>query len=197
MPVETGEIIYLVIVLVMVTSSLLARRLSVSYLVRNILIWILIFLGIFGIFSFKDRFLTLGRSAYESVGNGPTQTGDGRIILRKAPDGHFWAPVKINGVDLHFMVDSGATTTALSTQDARKAGLDLNAIGFPVVVNTANGIAEMRRARVDRLQLGTLTRRDFPVLVSDHLGDTNLLGMNFLSSLRRWEISGDRLILTL
>ena len=196
MPVETGDVFYLVVVLMLVTASLMARRLSFSYIVRSILVWTLIFLIIFGLFSFKDSLRDLGKSALDSVRPGPTQTADGRIVVRKAPDGHFWAPVKINGVELRFMVDSGATTTAISAQDAQKAGLDVNDIGFPVVVSTANGTAEMRRARVKLLELGTLTRRDLPVLVSDQLGDTNLLGMNFLSSLRRWEISGDQLILT-
>ncbi len=196
MPVETGQIVYLVSLLVLVMASLMSRRLPISYLIRSILLWILIFIIIFGLFSYKSDLKSWGTRILSAAQIGPTSTPDGRVTMRKAPDGHFWVPVMVNGVELRFMVDSGATTTAISASDAAKAGLDVGGIGFPALVETANGVVEMRRARVQQLQLGSIRRTDFPVLVSDRLGDTNLLGMNFLSTLKRWEMSGDQLILT-
>ena len=93
------------------------------------------------------------------------------------------------------MVDSGATVTSMSAQATQKAGIDLNAIGFPALVQTANGTIEMRRARIKSFAVETIQREDMAVLVSDALGDTNLLGMNFLSSLNGWRIEGDEMIL--
>jgi aspartyl protease family protein len=52
----------------------------------------------------------------------------------------------------------------------------------------------MRRARLDRLAVGTIEREGFPVLVAPQNG-LNVLGMNFLSSLRSWRAEGRVLIL--
>ena len=53
----------------------------------------------------------------------------------------------------------------------------------------------MQRARLERLNVGPIKRQDFPVLVSDTLGDTNLLGMNLLNTLKGWRVEGDTLVL--
>ena len=74
--------------------------------------------------------------------------------------------------------------------EARRAG------GFPVLVETANGVVQARRGRVARLKVGTIERGDMAVHVSDSFGDTAVLGMNFLSSLSAWGVEGQWLVLT-
>jgi aspartyl protease family protein len=84
--------------------------------------------------------------------------------------------------------------TTVSSATARAASVELSG-GFPVVVETANGIAEVQRARVETLAIGPIVQSDAPVHVSDGLGDTNLLGMSFLSKLKSWRVEGRTLIL--
>jgi aspartyl protease family protein len=62
------------------------------------------------------------------------------------------------------------------------------------MVNTANGAAWMTQATADRLEVGTIVRSDFPVDISSQ-EDMNLLGMNFLSTLRGWRVEGNTLVL--
>ena len=93
------------------------------------------------------------------------------------------------------MVDSGATVTGVSTGMARSLGAAIDDSGFPVLVETANGNVEAKRGRIALLSVGPIERHDFPILVSDAFGDTNVMGMNFLSTLKSWRVEGDELIL--
>ena len=93
------------------------------------------------------------------------------------------------------MVDSGASVTSLSRSSAQAAGVVLDGAGYPVVVDTANGMAEAQRAQLDRFELGPIRREAMHVFVMDNLGDTNLLGMNFLSSLQSWQVENGILVL--
>lgn len=117
------------------------------------------------------------------------------VRIRMAPDGHFWARVSVNGVERRMLIDSGATITALSTQTASAAGLDTDSPVLPVVLNTANGSITARTSTVPELTLGDIVARDLPVVVSPAFGDTDVLGMNFLSMLKSWHVDGRVLVL--
>ena len=117
------------------------------------------------------------------------------VRIRMAPDGHFWARVRIAGVERRMLIDSGATLTALSSGTAAAAGLQTNTRLFPVVLNTANGSITARTATLPELRLGDIIARDLPVVVSPAFGDTDVLGMNFLSMLKSWRVEGRELVL--
>ena len=179
----------------LVAASLFSRRLPFGQTVKMIAAWLGIFAGMFVFFLFLPELKVIGKRAQAELVGGGVEQDDGSLIVRKSEDGHFYLDTTVNGSSVRFMVDSGATTTSLSMADARAAGVDIDLTGFPVTVSTANGTAEMRRARLGELKVGSIARQDFPVLVSDTLGDTNLIGMNFLSTLQGWRIEGETLIL--
>lgn len=192
---QTGSLIYAVLLLVLVASSLFARRLPFGETLKMALTWVLIFGAIFVVFAFRsDLKIVRDRIAVE-LGLSDGVQSDGTLRVPRDDGGHFSVTANINGRDVRFMIDSGATTTSMSVAAARSVGVDVSETGFPVIVETANGTAEMRRARLARLTIGPIKRQDFPVLVSDTLGDTNLLGMNFLDTLRGWRVEGDTLVL--
>jgi aspartyl protease family protein len=117
------------------------------------------------------------------------------VRIRMAHDGHFWAHVRVGGIDRRMLIDSGATLTALSSDTAAAAGLKTEDQLFPVVLNTANGAITARTATLPDLRLGDIVARDLPVVVSPAFGDTDVLGMNFLSMLKSWRVEGRELIL--
>jgi aspartyl protease family protein len=61
-------------------------------------------------------------------------------------------------------------------------------------VNTANGPTSVMQSYADRLEVGSIERTGFPIDVSEQEG-LNLLGMNFLRSLRGWRVEGKYLVL--
>lgn len=74
-----------------------------------------------------------------------------------AEDGHFWADVQINGINRRMLIDSGATTTALSAATATAAGLDLDESPFPRLIDTANGTITARHTTIGTLVIGSIT----------------------------------------
>ena len=122
-----------------------------------------------------------------------TSIEDGETLrIPMADDGHFWVEAKVNGHALRFVVDSGASVTTVSRDSAEAAGIPIGT--QRTVVRTANGPTSAILGYADRLQVGSIERTDFPVDINEH-DDTNLLGMNFLSSLRSWRVEGNYLVL--
>lgn len=192
---DTGSLIYAVLLLVLVASSLFARRLPLGETLKMALTWVLIFAALFVVFTFRSDLKIVWDRVATEMGLRDGLQEDGTIRIPKDPSGHFSVDATVNGREVRFMVDSGATTTSMSLSAAKAANVDVSTTGFSVIVETANGTTEMQRARLERLNVGPIKRQDFPVLVSDTLGDTNLLGMNFLNTLKGWRVEGDTLVL--
>ncbi len=120
----------------------------------------------------------------------PSESGE--VVLKRGPDGHFRAPGQINGIEVNFLVDTGATEVALPEAVAARLNLDR---GIAMSTHTANGeaIAYATRNRIDRISLGGLTAHDVAAsIVPGMNGNEALLGMSFLS---RFEIimNGDEM----
>ncbi|MFY9512286.1 MAG: retropepsin-like aspartic protease [Rubrivivax sp.] len=108
------------------------------------------------------------------------QVADGRIELQRAPDGHFRWPGSINGVAVEFLVDTGATRTALPQALAERAGLVAEA---RTQSQTAGGVAEGYVARADLQLAGGIAAAQLRVTVLPALR-APLLGMDMLSRLQ-------------
>jgi aspartyl protease family protein len=121
------------------------------------------------------------------------QVGE-ELRIKQSLDGHFWVEAKVNGQQVRFLIDSGATTTSISTETAASAGIEERG-GLPAVVRTANGVVQVQRGRAERLQVGSIVRENIAVHISPAFGDMNVIGMNFLSSLSSWRVEGRWLIL--
>ncbi|WP_447763375.1 retropepsin-like aspartic protease family protein [Sphingopyxis panaciterrae] len=130
---------------------------------------------------------SLGLDRQEVVGN--------EVRIPMARDGHFWAEVHINGTKKRMLVDSGATVTALSEATAEAAGVKGDATLVPLLMKTANGTVRAEAGTIDRLEIGRIEARKLNVAISPGLGDTDVLGMNFLSALAAWRVEGRTLIL--
>lgn len=121
------------------------------------------------------------------------QGGETRIPM--APDGHFWVEASVNGAPLRFMLDTGATLTAFSSQSAHAAGLQPRRGGIPVSVQTANGAVPAQLTTVERMEIGNIEAQGLDAVIVPHFGNMNVLGMNFLSRLGSWRVEGQTLIM--
>ncbi|TIP85463.1 MAG: TIGR02281 family clan AA aspartic protease [Mesorhizobium sp.] len=124
------------------------------------------------------------------------EDGHATVTLDKAGNGHFEARVMVNGTPVRAVVDTGATSTVLTAQDAQAAGFNPAVLNFTIPVSTANGMARAAAVRTDELAIGGIVRKDMPVMIAapGTLGQS-LLGMNFIGSLSGFDVRGDRMIL--
>ncbi len=119
--------------------------------------------------------------------------GETRIPL--AQDGHFWLSAQVNGEPVEFMVDTGATLTALSPGAAERAGLEARKGGIPIRLNTANGSVAAQLATIEELRFGNVAARGLDAVIAPGLGETNVIGMNLLTRLASWRVEGRTMIL--
>lgn len=110
--------------------------------------------------------------------------------------GMFRAHGSINGQSVRFLVDTGASSVALSASDARRLGIQYRLDGVPVTANTASGLAKGWRVRLNTVRLGQLLEKNVEAVVvdGDHPSQV-LLGMTFLKRMRV-DKDGDRMQIT-
>jgi aspartyl protease family protein len=112
-----------------------------------------------------------------------------------ARDGHFWITGRVNGVSRRFLVDTGATLTAISAETAERARLEPQQLHQTVVLKTANGTTAPQRATVPVLRVGNAVARNLDAVIVPGIGEIDVLGMNFLSRLKSWRVEDKTLIL--
>jgi aspartyl protease family protein len=156
------------------------------------LMWVTIFGAGFILFTFRDNLgFVAQRLKAEALG---TPVVEGKTVrIPMAIDGHFWVDATINGVPAKFLVDSGATVTTIGRGLAASAALE-NDEGRDQLVRTGNGIVKVSAARARTIEVGTIERDNQRIYVADN-DDLNVVGMSFLSSLKRWSVEGRWLIL--
>ena len=184
--------VYILMAIMLVLGSLMARREPVAKLVTMALAWIVIFAAGFVLFTFRDDFGYLAqRLKAEAIGTPVSEGRETRIPM--AIDGHFWVNAKLNGRDVKFLVDSGATMTTIDRRTANEAGVQVSPRADEYV-RTGNGIIRVSSGRARDLSVGSIDRHDVGLQVADN-DDLNVLGMNYLSSLSRWGVEGRWLVL--
>jgi len=122
--------------------------------------------------------------------------GPRSVSVPRNSRGHFQVDARVDGRRLSFMIDTGASVIALTESDAARLGIHPAQREFVAEVKTANGTVRAAPALLDTVEVGDLVVRDVAavVLPDAALGD-NLLGLSFLSRLRRFEYSDGQMVL--
>jgi aspartyl protease family protein len=108
-----------------------------------------------------------------------------QVSIARGEGGHFIAHGSINGHNVQFMVDTGATSVAMNAFQARRLGIDFLVTGTEVRANTASANVKAYRVQLDRVKVGDIELRDVQGLVLEGGFPTDvLLGMSWLSRVR-------------
>lgn len=186
---------------ILVGTGLLSRRVPLSETARNIALWLLAAVVLVAGYQYRYELQDVAsRVTAGLVPGSPISLTDaeGRdaVYLDRAPGGHFEARAVIDGAQVQLVVDTGASSTVLTAEDARRIGIDPDSLSYWVTVTTANGAAQAARVQAREIAVGAIARRDVTMLVArpGALGQS-LLGMNFIGTLSGFDMRGDRLIL--
>lgn len=198
---DFGRLIWLGAFAALIGSGLLRSGRPMGDMLRNLAAWAAIALVLIAGYQYRYELQDVAsRVTAGLVPGSPLALGleDGRatVSLDKADNGHFEARILVNGTPIRALVDTGATSTVLTAQDARAAGFDPDKLNFTIPVSTANGMARAAAVRTDELAIGGIVRKNMSVMVAapGALGQS-LLGMNFIGSLSGFDVRGDRMIL--
>ncbi len=184
--------LYLLMAAMLVLGTLMTRREPAAKMITMALAWVAIFGAGFILFTFRDNLGWVAqRLKAEAVGTPVEEGRETRIPM--AIDGHFWVNAKVNGHDVRFLVDSGATMTTIDRRTAQALGVQIST-RRDQYVRTGNGIVRVASGQADELTVGGITRRAVGLEITDN-DDLNVLGMNYLSSLSRWGVEGRWLVL--
>jgi aspartyl protease family protein len=126
----------------------------------------------------------------------PQQASSGQhtMVLTGDRAGHFEVDARVNGRPMDFMVDTGATLVIMRVSDANRLQIFPNPPDYTATVVTANGRIKAAPVKLDRIEVGDITVFDVPPLVlPDEVLTQNLLGVSFLSRLRRYEYADGRM----
>ena len=131
-------------------------------------------------------------AAVETVG----QAGIRSLSIPRDARGHFQTEGRIDGQRIGFMVDTGASVIALNETSAARFGLRPSRGDYNASVTTANGTIKAARTRLPMVELGGLVVRDVDAMVlPDEALSENLLGLSFLSKLKRFEYANGQMVL--
>jgi len=184
--------LYLLMAVMLMLGMLMTRREPAARLFTYGLAWVAVFAYGFILLAFRDNLGWVAQRLRAEADGTPISEGR-EMRIPMAIDGHFWVKARLNGHDVRFLVDSGATTTTIDRGTAEAAGVEMSN-RRDQYVRTGNGVIQVASGRADEIRIGSITRHDVALEVADN-DDLNVLGMNFLSSLSRWGVEGRWLVL--
>ncbi|RWM21465.1 MAG: TIGR02281 family clan AA aspartic protease [Mesorhizobium sp.] len=198
---DFSRLIWLGALVALIGAGLLRSGRPLGEVARNLGTWAVIVLALIAGYQYRYELQDFASRVTAGLVPGSPlalglEDGHATVTLDKAGNGHFEARIMVNGTPVRAVVDTGATSTVLTAQDAQAAGFNPAALNFTIPVSTANGMARAAAVRTDELAIGGIVRKDMPVMIAapGMLGQS-LLGMNFIGSLSGFDVRGDRMIL--
>ncbi len=114
--------------------------------------------------------------------------------LERSYNGHFYTYAKVNGELVRFLVDTGATSVALSAEDAQRVGFNVDPSSFEVVGEGASGPVRGKLVMIDSVEVeGKLVNDVSGIVLAD--SDLSLLGQSYLTRMGEVQMSGDYMLL--
>ena len=194
---ETARVIWLFALLALISSGVVfSRRIDLGETARNLGIWVGITAVLVLGFSFQDELqFVWQRVRSEFVPSYPMPGASNEMVLAEGTNGHFNVIGSVNGREVNFLIDTGASETVLTPSDAVRLGIDIEGLEYSRVFQTANGLGYGAQIELGTLSIGPLVFYDFPVSVNRTEMGSSLLGMSFLRRLESFEVRDRRLYL--
>jgi aspartyl protease family protein len=185
--VDPMQIVYFSVLLMALTGWLFAEyrgRLGVA--MRTLVAWGMIFLGVAALYG-------MWGDLRHDIRPAQMATAD-TLTIPRAPDGHYYPRLLIDGHEITFLVDTGASGVTLAPQDARTLGIPVDSLAFVNQAMTANGLVATAAVRVRDVTMGPFHDAEIAAQVNQADMDVSLLGMDYLG---RFSITlgGDEMVL--
>lgn len=195
---EVVQVIILICLLLYFIFYLTTVRLSGSKNnLLNAISFILIFIFLIIIYSFKEDFSYIKNKILSNIfPSYEYKNKNEEIILRRNLDDHFY----INGyfsknTKINFLIDTGASSTSLNLSDARKLRINIDKLKFNRPVYTANGKSFVAKYIIDKISVGGLIFYNKEISIMKNNSNHSLLGMDIIGRFDSITIDNDIMIL--
>lgn len=184
--------------LIVLVSAALGRlrRETIGAHLKNVAIWAALVAVLALGYAYREeiagvpRHLAIAFSAAD-----PVVTAEHELVVPQDETGAYEVVGQVNGQRVMFVLDTGASDTVLSPSDARRLGVDVGALDYRYPVETANGAGHAAPFTADRVEIGPIELREFPMSVNQAAMSRSLLGLSFLRRLEAFEVRDRKLIL--
>lgn len=186
----------MLVILVLMIARLSASVRPLGQMARQLSVFLVFGLVLVVGYSYREELDGIvGRTLGTIIPGRGTEIAPGMMRFSADNSGQFAIDATVNGVAVHFLMDTGASGIALSQRDARRLGFDPKDLKFTGQFSTANGRVRAAPVTLDSIDVGPWSAVAVPAWVNEGDLDQSLLGMSYLSTLGRIEIRGDTLIL--
>jgi aspartyl protease family protein len=109
----------------------------------------------------------------------PTPASGAEVVIERNSDHHYYADASVNGQSVHFMIDTGASETALTEADARAIGLPVDPSKYEVIGDGASGMVRGQYVQLKSIDLNGIRQQDAQAVIVPGAA-VSLLGQPFL-----------------
>jgi aspartyl protease family protein len=182
------------IIAVLMVSRLVVSTKALTVIGRQMLTVLGLGAALVAGYSYKDDLGGLtDRALATIVPSRGVQVAPGRIQITADDSGQFFIDAKVDGVGIHFLVDTGASGIAISQEDAKHLGFDPKDLRFTAQFSTPNGATRGAPVILNSVEIGSLAETRIRAWINEGNLEVSLLGMSYLNTLGRIEIKGDRM----
>jgi aspartyl protease family protein len=193
---QAGQLVPLLLILIFIAAGAFTRRRRLGEMVGNVVVWAGLFVLVLVGYAYRDDLGGMAARVFGELMPGVAMVDEerGTATFRAGRDGHFQLKATINGTEVRTIFDTGASAVVLTSADARRAGIDVDALRFDVPVSTANGTGRAAVVRLETIEVGGITRTNIRAFVAEGGAlEASLLGMSFLETLTRYSVSSSSL----
>jgi aspartyl protease family protein len=191
---DSGQIIYEILLVLVVSSALASGRLRQN--LKYLGIWAGIFIVLIMGYSYRHELTGIKEKIIaEIIPSRGIQKASGSVSFPVSSDGHFYIRAEINGVPVIFLADTGASHIVLSPADAIKLGVKTDDLRFDRIYETANGTVRGSSIRIADLKIGMIHMKSLGASINEAKMRHSLLGMTFFKRLNSYEVKNDMLTL--
>ena len=193
---EWAHLLYLLLALVIVGwGGLRFRAFRPLRALKYALLWLLIIGALALGYTFRGELDYVAQRVMAELIPQRGEFGPQTASFRAGEAGHFVVTAQVDGTDVEFLVDTGATHVVLSPKDASLLGMDPDQLDYRRRYNTANGIGLGAPVVLNRVTIGPIELTGVQAAVNQAPMGRSLLGMSFLSRIERYEVRDGRLTL--
>lgn len=193
---QMAQLSGLVVLTIVLAAGAFSRRQRFSTIIGNLGAWAAIFVMALVGYTYREDITAIAANVLGELAPSSAiiDSKNGTASFRRGLDGHFIVSSEVNGTHVRMLFDTGASAVVLTYADAKRAGIDVDALSFSTPVTTANGTGRAAVVQLERMDIGGIARRNVTAFVAEKGAlQGSLLGMTFLETLTRFSVAGNML----